>query len=359
MKVGIISMQRVYNYGSFLQAYSLKKTIESLGHKCEFIDIKPGEKIITTENKKKINYLSKIDRYFLKRIRHYFFTKRRHINFKFKYSKILGLNYETNWDEHYDVVIIGSDEVFNCTQEKWGLSPNLLGADINGDKIVTYAASCGYTTYEKIKELNLKEKLSGFLSNIDMFSVRDENTAEFVKKITGKDSVYHLDPVFIYDFNDEIKERKLNYDYVLIYAYSGRINDKREIKAIQQFAKKNSLKTVSAGLYQSWCDKNISADPFELLGYVKNAKYVITDTFHGTIFSIKYNKPFATIIRNSNRQKISYLLNFFDLEKQEVLNIHTLSDILEQDIDYHSINRLIIEEKESSLKYLMGILTLE
>ena len=53
MRVGIISMQRVYNYGSFLQAYALKKTVESLGHECEFIDIKPGREIV--KRKKKAN----------------------------------------------------------------------------------------------------------------------------------------------------------------------------------------------------------------------------------------------------------------------------------------------------------------
>lgn len=192
-----------------------------------------------------------------------------------------------------------------------------------------------------------------------MFSVRDENTAEFVRKLTGKDPLYHLDPVFIYDFWDETKEKNLKYDYVLIYAYDGRINDKREIRVIQQFARENNLKTLSAGLYQSWCDKNISADPFELLGYVKNAKCVITDTFHGTVFSIKYNKPFATIIRDSNWQKISYLLKFFNLEKQEVLNVHSLPDILEQNINYKNINRLIMENRKKSLEYFIKNLTLE
>lgn len=359
MKVGIISMQRVHNYGSFLQAYSLKKNIESLGHKCEFIDIKPGKKIVSQRKKEKINYLSKFDKYFLKRVRHYFFSKNRNKNFEKTYYKWLGLSEENNWEKKYDLVIIGSDEVFNCTQGKWGLSPNLFGADINADKIVTYATSCGYTTYEKIKELGVEEKISNFLSNIDIFSVRDKNTFEFIKKLTDKNSLFHLDPVFIYNFDDEIKERKLKHNYVLVYAYSGRIKDKREITAIQQYAKKNNLKTVSAGLYQSWCDKNISVDPFELLGYVKNARYVITDTFHGTVFSIKYNKPFATIIRDSNKQKISYLLKFFNLTKQEVLDMRKLPNILEQDVDYKYINKLITEDKEKSLEYLKKNLSIK
>ena len=353
MKVGIISMQKVYNYGSFLQAYSLKKNIEALGHECEFIDIKPGEKVIEEAKKRKTNFLSKFDKYFFRRIKHYYFSKHRNKNFKDIYLNWLGISDETNWDQHFDVVIIGSDEVFNCTQSsKWGLSPNLFGGDINSDKIITYAASCGYTTYEKIKELGLEYKISKLLSNIESFSVRDKNTAIFVKKLTGKEPLYHLDPVFIYDFNNEIKERKLNYSYVLIYAYDGRINAKNEIKAIQQFARENKLVTLSAGLYQSWCDRNISADPFELLGYFKNAEYIVTDTFHGTVLSIKYNKQFATIIRESNIEKITDLLNNFNLKERIVFDINSLSYILKKTINHNYINQLIAINREKSINYL-------
>lgn len=351
MKVGIISMQRVNNFGSFLQAYSLKKHIEAKGHDCEFIDIKPGEKIVENQ-KREVNYLSKIDRYFFRRIRHYFFSKRRNRNFTKKYSNWLGLTDETNWEKNYDVVIIGSDEVFNCTQSRWGLSPNLLGADINADKIITYAVSCGYTTYDKLVELGVEEKVSSYLNNIDSFSVRDKNTFEFIKKLIDKDSIYHLDPVFLYGFEDEIKEKQLGYEYVLIYAYDGRIKNKEEIRAIQKFAKDNNLKTLSAGLYQSWCDKNISADPFEILGYVKNARYVVTDTFHGSVFAIKYKKPFAVLIRDSNKEKLSDLLSRFALENHNLVVVSDLPSILQMPIHSENIDKIIISYKGGAMKYL-------
>lgn len=353
MNVGIISMQKIHNYGSFLQAYSLKKIIESLGHSCDFIDIKPGEKIFAETQRSKKKYISKIDKYFMKRIRHYFFSKKRNINFQKIYFKWLGLNEETNWNKHYDLIIIGSDEVFNCTQKSsWGLSPNLLGGDIDADRIITYAASCGYTTYNRVKEYGLEEKISRLLINIDTFSVRDKNTADFIKKLVKKEPAEHLDPVFIYDFEDEIKYPNIKYAYILIYAYDGRIKDKDEINSIKSFAQKNDLKIISVGLYQVWCDKNISADPFELLGYVRNAKYVVTDTFHGTIFSIKYNKQFAVLIRDSNEEKISDLLERFNLESQRINDVKNLCNILNKTINYTQINKLISDQKEKSEKYL-------
>ena len=99
----------------------------------------------------------------------------------------------------------------------------------------------------------------------------------------------------------------MKYDYLLVYAYDGRINKKDEISAIQQLPKRNakSIKCWSLSVMVRYKYKRGS---LELLGYVKNAKYIVIDTFHGTVFSIKYNKPFATIIRGSNRQKISDLL---------------------------------------------------
>lgn len=356
MRVGIISMQRVYNYGSFLQAYALKKTVESLGHECEFIDIKPGREIVKRK-KKRINYLSKLDKYFLRRIRHYFFAKSRIKCFNDEYWRVLGLTNDTNWDKQYDVVIIGSDEVFNCTQGKWGLSPNLFGSDINANKVITYAASCGYTNYEDVRAIGVETEISRLMANISALSVRDENTFNFVINMTSREPLYHLDPVFIYDYKNEIVESPLHDEYILVYAYDGRIRDKKEIEEIKRFAKVRNLKTISAGLYQSWCDRNILANPFELLGYVKNAKYIITDTFHGTVLAIKYNKEFASFIRESNRYKISFLLKQFSLQRREIVDPTDLTDIFDQPIDYAMINTSISIYKKKALEYLSQHLT--
>jgi hypothetical protein len=152
--------------------------------------------------------------------------------------------------------------------------------------------------------------------------------------MTGQDSLFHLDPVFLYDYKDEIEEKQLDFEYNLIYAYDGRINSEVEIEAIQSFAKENNLKTLSAGLYQSWCDKNISANPFEILGYVKNARYVVTDTFHGSVFSIKYKKPFAA------------------LKGHNLIEASSLPDILEMPIDSQHIDKMIIEYKDNAFEYL-------
>lgn len=354
MNVGILSMQRVYNYGSFLQAYSLKNRIEELGHKCEFIDIKPGRKLemhsMKDSNKKK-SYINKIDKHFIKRVEHVIFSKRRSKLYEEKLFKELGLNQQEI--EKFDVVVIGSDEVFNCLQDaKWGFSTQLLGDGIDADKIITYAASCGFTTYEKLKSAKLEEEVRGYLKNINSFSVRDKNTEEFVKKLTEKEPIMHLDPVLIGNIDKKTSKKVKEQEYIVIYGYDNRINDQNEINEIKQFAKQNNLKTIGVGFYQRWCDKNILVEPFELLEYFKNAAYIITDTFHGTIFSIKLNKPFATIIRDSNREKLFYLLDKFSLTDREVIDISQLDKILKETIDFRPANNLIEKETKRSIEYL-------
>ena len=121
MNIGILSMQRVINYGSYLQAFALKKTIEGLGHNVAFLDIKPGQQLETDfDEKSKKNYLlwltQKIDSNIFKRIGHYFFgikTRKMFLN----HFIILGLSKEPDYDAEFDAVVIGSDEVFNCTQK--------------------------------------------------------------------------------------------------------------------------------------------------------------------------------------------------------------------------------------------------
>lgn len=119
MKVGILSMQRVMNYGSFLQGFALKKTLESLGHQCEFIDIEQGR--ILPGLQRTLSFLlgKAIDRYLhwdiFTRVR---YTKEFRRRFQTEFFGMLGIDRHTV--AHFDGVVIGSDEVFNFAQRLRG-----------------------------------------------------------------------------------------------------------------------------------------------------------------------------------------------------------------------------------------------
>lgn len=353
MKIGILSMQEVKNYGSFLQAFSLKSNIEALGHQCEFVNIVPGEQLGDYKISKfhKIHLL--VERLwgwdFMKRFKYiYQFQSRFSKEFLPKLGVKKGMT-----TEHFDAVVIGSDEVFNCAQKTWfGFSKQLFGEGLNANKVITYAASFGATTVAKLDKLGIKDTVAGLLKKLDKISVRDANSVEVVKELTGGVPNKNVDPVLIYDYSKHMPSSVDLKDYMIVYTYPGRITDKNEINAIRAYAKSKGLQLVSIGHYFPWCDKTIVPHPFEVLAYFKNATCIVTDTFHGSVFSIKFNKQFCTIVRGMNSNKLTHLLEQFGLSGRIANDVSKLPSIMETKIDYVPVNQKIKEEREQSIAYL-------
>lgn len=375
LRVGILSMQRIVNNGSLLQAYGLKKSIENIGHLVEFVDYK-----ISDNNTEFFSWKEKLQNFspavytILAALRNLLKDGIKGIdiaisnykvrnNFLNDYMCVLNLTKEPNYSPKVDILVFGSDEVFNTVQyveQGKGHVWQLYGADNNAGKLVSYAASFGHTTYEKLEKYNMLQKSKELLSKFDSFSVRDKNSYEIIKKLTGKEASINIDPVLLYDFEDiEIKKPNIK-DYILVYAYPGRINDKSEVKAIKEFAKKYNKKLVCVNMMQAWCDEFIYAHPFDLLGYFKYADYVVTDTFHGAVISIKYNIPFVQFVREtkgySNNQKVGYLLYMFQLEDRIVKNNKNLETIMLKPINYEKVNDILKTEKNKAMDYLRNVL---
>lgn len=353
MKIGILSMQEVKNYGSFLQAFSLKSNIEAFGHQCEFVNIVPGEQL----GDYKISKFHKA-RLLLERLLGWDFVKRFKYIYQFqsRFSKEflpeLGMKHGATIG-HFDTVVIGSDEVFNCAQKTWfGFSRQLFGEGLDADRVITYAASFGATTVPKLEELGVKGTVAGLLKKLDKISVRDANSVKVVEELTGCTPITNVDPVLIYDYTKHMPKAVDLKDYMIVYTYPGRITDKDEINAIRAYAKSKGLLLVSVGHYFPWCDKTILPHPFEVLAYFKNATCIVTDTFHGSVFSIKFNKQFCTIVRGMNSNKVTHLLEQFDLQNRIANDVSKLPSIMETKIDYEPVNTKIAEEKDRSVDYL-------
>lgn len=353
MKIGILSMQEVKNYGSFLQAYSLKSNIEALGHKCEFINIIPGVQIGEYRISKlhKLNLLRErlMGWDFAKRMKYIYLFQSR---FSKEFLPELGVQ-QGKTIGHFDTVVIGSDEVFNCAQKTWfGFSKQLFGEGLDTDKTITYAASFGATTVQKLEKLKIMDTVTKLLAKLNNISVRDANSLKVVETLTGKTPEKHVDPVFIFDYNKLMPTTVNLKDYMIVYTYPGRITDAKEINSIRNYAHNKGLKLISIGHYFPWCDMTIVPHPFEVLAYFKNATCIVTDTFHGSVFSIKYNKQFCTIVRGMNSNKLTHLLEQFGLSERIANDINKLPEILNTPIDYHPVNIKINEERERSIKYL-------
>lgn len=355
MKIGILSMQHVRNYGSFLQAYALKTTLESLGHQCEFVDIEPGTTLPGLE--RNIKYLAgmAVKRYlnwdaiktFVSRLK---YTKIYQDRFDNIYLKELGIHEHTF--KEYDMVVIGSDEVFNFNQHTgYGYTTQLYGEVKHAKKVISYAGSFGTTTIEVIDKYVVRESMAKALNSMAAISVRDTNSFQVVQNLLGKEPSLNVDPVIMFDYQKYAVDPKEK-DYIVVYSYPNRIKGKEEIEAIKAFAKAKGKKLISICFYFPWCDETVIPHPFEVLGYIKNADYVITDTFHGCVMSIKFNKQFVALVRESNRQKMSSLLEQFGLGGRMCESFDDLQNRIEAPIDYVPVNTQIANEAEKSIKYL-------
>lgn len=367
MKVGIISMQRVFNYGSFMQAYSLKKNIGMLGHEAEFVDYHAGEPLITenVSGNSKLDIKEAIGKLIppyinSKKVMNEYWNNMGRCEERYigKYLPMIGVTSEKKYNTKEDVIVIGSDEVFNCVQSNpdVGFSPELFGAHRNAKRVISYAGSFGNTTINEIDRHGKREELTRYFNDFSDISVRDKNSVSIIQELTGKTPEYHIDPVFLYDYENEIPKKAPKKDYIVVYAYQCRLK-KSECRKISRFAKKHNKKIVCLCGPQRYLKGYVAADPFEVLWYIKNADFVITDTFHGSVFSIKFNRQFAVLLRKGNgkvygnNEKLFDLLRRFGVEDQ-VVNGRKIDDVIFNKIDYKSINEQIKRERENSLNYL-------
>lgn len=364
MKVCILSMQQIDNMGSLLQSYALKTTIEKLGNEVEFIDIQKRDddyKLLGNykqeyhEEREKdglLGKISKIDCYTINRLR----IKRKSVEQGIVFDEFRKehLNIDKK-SRQYDLCVIGSDEVFNCLNSgTWGFTSQLFGNVPEANKVITYAASCGSTKYEELPE-TVAEKIRETFENVAAFSVRDENTHKFVGKLTDKPINDNLDPVLIYNFDSEVEQAtlpKMPKHYCVVYSYYNRIHTAEEIDAIKEFCKRHELTPIAIGAPQFWIEDYIVCSPFQCLKIFKESNFVITDTFHGTIFASKYADKFAVLARASNKNKLLDLVGKIEMKE------HLLSDLTELEEKYGllknkgNFDSIVKEETQRAVQYL-------
>ncbi len=366
-KVGIMSMQRIANYGSFLQAYALKQLIEELGHKVEFVDYHVGAPVIAENADSKNKFVRKLEKG-LETFRyqappsHKFSFIRYKQSFAKKYMPLLGITDEMNYNPTLDSLVIGSDEVFNCIQKNSnvGYSTELLGKDNHADRVITYAASFGNTTLEKLEKYQKANEIGNLLKKFDAISVRDANSGSIVEQLTGEEPVYNLDSVLTYDYMNccnRIPQIKATEKYLILYAYAGRISND-EADWIAEYAKRKNLKVYAIGGIQKCADRFIDCSPFEVLAYFRNAEEIITDTFHGSIFSVITHRPFTTLIRKSvgnsygNEEKLSDLLNRLVLTERMTTKVEDAKRINQEPVNYEKVDELLKAHREIAKNYL-------
>lgn len=371
--VGIMSMQRIFNYGSSLQAYCLRRLIENLTDdvQVEFLDFSPGEALVHQQPFPPAGG-GGLARVFAKTLEYSRGSasvrdKARFLAHKRFYGRnyfpLMGIPRKPNHDLDVDVQVIGSDEVFNCVQANTnvGYARDLFGHGSPATRLISYAASFGNTTLDKIDAAGIRSELQADLERFSALSVRDLNSRRIIEALTGASPEVNVDPTIAYSLMSHESaipaERLSSRPYVVVYGYSGRL-DAEENASISRFARDRDAEILTFGGLQTCGDRFVDCTPFELLAYFRDAEAIVTDTFHGTIFSIINARPFATIVRPSigssygNEEKLSFLLELFGLESRRVSVADGIEAVLEQPLDLDGLSTRLAEQRSHAERYL-------
>lgn len=329
-KIEVITVYNACNYGSFLQAYALQQVMSSAGYEVGFKRIDIDYDKVVGEGQFDEQYV----RYE-----------------KEKYERLIDNQKLFHvWDEsenNYKCSVIGSDTIWNLFDPTYEGIPYFVGKGLSSERVISYAASVGQQSLIKILLMKGYKLLP--ITKLDEISVRDDKTERLVK-LFGKKPTRVLDPTFLYNFNISKPSTELPEHYILVYTYGF---DEQMISKIREFSKKKNIPIVATGSLCEWADYNLAVDSFEWLWLVKNADYVLTNTFHGTVFSIKFNKQFVVLTKESD--KVNSLLKEFSLSNRICKN-SDFENILNQDIDYGIVQKFIkIRELQSKEFLLNGV----
>lgn len=340
MNIGIVTIYKCYNYGSFFQAYGLQKYLQDQGHTVHFLPL---------DSKYNLKY--RLRRQFTRDLARDLFSLKL-IHGYCRDWRLYAI--APNKRQHYDLIIIGSDELWNIRNKSFTAVPEYYGLNLPCDNIVSYASCVGPSTVADFS--SHKDYLEG-LKGLRRLSARDEATKQFLSEaVPGREIARVLDPSFLIDWNGLEISVPLK-DYILVYTYDGNWGFTEDlIQETKRFAKAMDLPLVSVGFKNDWCDRSIACGPREFLGYLRNAAYVVTGTFHGTVMSIQYQKQFISTC-DANR-KAGLLLAEFGLTEQIYRPDHPMTEIARNTLDYARIDELIQSKAYASKCYLEKALKL-
>jgi hypothetical protein len=365
MNIKTITCHDVYNYGASLQAYALMKYLENQGHSVQIIDYKPEylDKAIkfwklykSSKNWKIIekSILLKFLYGFVKFPVLRWNRQRGFDKFNKKYLKITDKTYHSNEDllanpPDGDLYIAGSDQIWNTLFPN-GKDPAFYLDFVPNNKIrASYAASFSTT---KIEE-GFEDFVKKMLTNIDYISVRETQGMEILKCLGINNACHVLDPVFLLTVNEwkGLIKQYYNEKYILLYL----IEDDIEIeKTAEKLAAKFGWKIyyLSSGKKLKYADKNIYASPIDFLSLVNSSQMVLSNSFHGTSFSLLFEKEFYVFALKDHNQLNSRMKDILNRLQIQSRFVSSYDEIVIDKLDFIKIKQNMSNILMESYSYL-------
>lgn len=370
-KISILTQPLHTNYGGTLQAYALQKVLKDMSFDVETINYRSKE---VSDFRKLLSMLKQ----FLKGTKNYQYISREQQKIQLLHNKFIKenitLSYEINTLEELKnyfgnnrvgAIVVGSDQVWRAEYspriESYFL--DFLYEDKNIKKI-SYAASFGSDEWNFSQ--NLTKKLIEYINDFDSVSVREKSAVNLCKEKLAVIADHVLDPTLLLNRDDYINlfndEKTENTGKIFSYILDGNEKKNKLIQKVSNYMggkqvfrkqplKKNKIFITDLSKYQypsieSW------------LKSFYEAEFIVTDSFHGTVFSIIFNKPFISI-KNKERgnSRFESLLKIFELEDRLIdVNESCIEEIISKEINYTEINLKLIKLREYSKAWLLNSL---
>ena len=269
MNIGIITVyESIDNYGSYLQAYALKRYLEQLGHTVFLLKNRSTAAALK-------QYLFKIDPK-----REFFLRFKKAAVFLTDTARLNVMDKESAHGRSLDLLIYGSDEIWNLENPAFR-APFFWGDGYGDVPKLAYAVSVGSM------ERDTEEAHAPLFCDLDRFlriMVRDERTCDFVRRRTGVSPAIVCDPTMLLPADslfEPIRRPKRPYLFVYTYGVDEHIAD-----LIRRYAHDRGLLIVSACFWHPWADKTVECSPLQLSALMRGADSVFTSTFHGAVFAL-------------------------------------------------------------------------
>ena len=344
MKIGILTFHWATNYGAVLQAFALQKVLHQFGHSVTIINYKPSRQdnsiwsfIRKRHFLKPILFLNnllkekKIDRF-----------RSENLNLSVRYKRQCEV---AMYIENLDVVICGSDQIWNPSflRSGEGKTTTTYFLDFTTEiKKISYAASFGCTTYP-IKYKSLIQSLLGKFNHI---SVREQTGKEIIDEI-GLSSVVVPDPTFLltaYDYDKYISSNETTdiTPYTFVYMLRGEKCSKH-IKYLK--TRYRIVESINEGIEQ-WVTN------------IKNATYVVTNSFHCMVFCLLYHTPFSIVLKNTElvgmNDRFYTILNKCQLSERIISDKSNVAKIIDKEIDWSTVDRVLGEYRKVGVDFLLS-----
>lgn len=368
MNIGIITLHRVRNYGSVLQAYALCQILKANGMEPRIIDYVPERFRLRTDlfyvrkdrytgKNGRANHIKKLILISLSILpRFYYYT--RFSRFVDKYIPVTEKKYYTNSqlkqsNLDFDIYMNGSDQVWNMSWEHNVDKAFFLDFVPQNKRKVAYAASFGKSKLDTDEAKVIKPMLEQY----DFISVREDSGLDILESLGIKGGVHVLDPTLLYDkfsWMSLAGKRRIQKKYLLVYQLNYKT---KALHLARSIADQLGLVVVDLSRKikkDNLADINVPfATPEVFLNSFAYADFIVTDSFHGTAFSINMNKQFVSI-RNDFPERVGSLIRLMGIESRFI----SIGEKIERNellkpIEYSSVNAILKKERIKAIKIIL------